>query len=98
LALAGLWEGWRGAPTERRCAASDRDHAGGRRAAPAARAPAVIEPERWPPWLGEVEGGATALPPPVRRGAARLAGHAARRQCPQRRAGSVATEQRHVRV
>ncbi len=62
LALAGLWEGWRGADgTVLRSFTIVTTPANDALRPLHERMPAVIEPEGWPLWLGEAEGDATAL-------------------------------------
>jgi putative SOS response-associated peptidase YedK len=62
LALAGLWEGWRGADGEvLRTFAILTTQANAALRTLHERMPVVVEPADWPVWLGEAEGDAAAL-------------------------------------
>lgn len=62
LAFAGLWDGWRGLDgTVLRTFAIITTPANAIMATLHDRMPAILEPEDWPAWLGEVEGDPVAL-------------------------------------
>lgn len=62
LALAGLWEGWRGPDGEvLRSFAVLTTVANRTMSALHSRMPVILEPDTWPRWLGEVEGEVSTL-------------------------------------
>lgn len=67
LALAGVWEGWRGEGGEVvRSFTIITTQANHLMASIHSRMPAILEEQNWPVWLGETEGNAALLLRPAR--------------------------------
>jgi len=73
MALAGLWDGWRGPDGEvARSFAVIVTEANASMALIQDRMPVIVEPAGWPVWLGEAEGDPAALLRPAAEGAVRV--------------------------
>ena len=66
MAMVGLWEGWRAPDGEvMRTFTILTTAANATMSVLHERMPVILEPEDWPKWLGEADGGATALMQPA---------------------------------